>query len=102
MYRVQGPVVSQLQSAFMENWIEQAKRPLHGEHYFPALEPAGELDCQVVTSSPEAGEADMELMYLLAMYAAERSIDIATPYFLPDDVLIEAFKDARERNVTVR
>jgi cardiolipin synthase len=40
-YRVEGPVVGQLQAAFMENWLETTGDVLEGDGYFPALEKAG-------------------------------------------------------------
>jgi cardiolipin synthase len=85
----------------MGHWTRLAKDLPHGDAFFPSLEPAGELDCQVVSGSPEDGYADMEMMFLLAIAAAEESIDIATPYFVPDDMMIDALCAARERGVAV-
>jgi cardiolipin synthase len=41
-------------------------------------------------------------MYLLAIAAAERSIDLAASYFVPDRLLIDALIAARRRNVRIR
>ncbi|WP_292256705.1 phospholipase D-like domain-containing protein [Marinospirillum sp.] len=41
-------------------------------------------------------------MYLLAIMAAETSIDLAASYFVPDKLLIEALIAARKRDVRVR
>lgn len=102
MYRIEGPVVAQLQGAFMENWIETTKKPLHEGIYFPALQNEGDLQSQFVRATPQDGEATIELMFLLAIYASERSIDIATPYFVPNQLLIDALRDAARRGVRVR
>jgi cardiolipin synthase len=102
MYRLEGPIVAHLQSAFMDHWTPLAKDLRHGDAFFPALERIGDVDCQVVIGAPKDGEADIELMYLLAIAAAEQSIDIGTPYFVPDDLLIEALCAARTRGVKVR
>ena len=40
-YRVEGPVVGQMQAAFMDNWQKSEGMVLHGERYFPELEPVG-------------------------------------------------------------
>lgn len=44
----------------------------------------------------------MHLMYLLAVAAAERTIDLAAAYFVPDELAIQAFIAARKRGVRVR
>jgi cardiolipin synthase len=41
-------------------------------------------------------------MVLLAIAAAERSIDITNSYFVPDDLAVGALLDARKRGVRVR
>ena len=41
-FQVEGPVVAQMQAAFMDNWIKATGDVLHGERYFPALAPAGD------------------------------------------------------------
>jgi len=44
----------------------------------------------------------MRLMFLLAIAAASRSIQLSTPYFIPDTLTIKALADAAKRGVTVR
>jgi cardiolipin synthase len=82
-FRVEGPVVAQMQAAFMDNWIEATGEVLHGDDYFPPLAPAGPMAAQLFYSSPTSGSGSMELMYLLAITAAERSIDLSSAYFVP-------------------
>ena len=56
-YRVEGPVVAQMQSAFLDNWIESTGHVLHGEAYFPeqpAAAPNGSIS-QVFKSAPGEG-----------------------------------------------
>jgi cardiolipin synthase A/B len=101
-FRVEGPAVSQMQSVFMENWIEVAGEVLHGPDYFPAPRPAGESDAQVVRSSPSSGSANMTLLYLLAINAAEKSLDIASAYFIPDELTRKALVAAARRGVKVQ
>jgi cardiolipin synthase A/B len=101
-YRVEGPVVSQMQTAFLDNWMKVTGEVSHGEAYFPRLEPAGGADAQMFESSPTGGSESMELMYLLAINAAERSILLEAAYFIPDDLTLQALLDARKRGVDVR
>ncbi len=102
VYRIEGPVVAQLQAAFVDNWMQAAGQVLHREEYFPALEQSGDLAAQVFLSSPQAGLASLEVMYLLAINSAQKTIDMGTPYFVPDDLLTEALITAMQRGVRVR
>jgi cardiolipin synthase len=101
-FRVEGPVVAQMQAAFMDNWVQVTGEVLHGEAYFPDLRHSGTMSAQVFTSSPGGGAESMQLMYLLSIAAAAKSIDLAASYFVPDDVEVRAFVAALQRGVKVR
>jgi cardiolipin synthase len=101
-FRVQGPVVAQMQSVFMDNWIKATGRVLHGEGYFPALEPRGDEAAQMFSSSPTGGSESMHLMYLMAITAATRSVHLSNSYFVPDELLVKALAAAARRGVTVQ
>ena len=101
-YRLEGPVVAQLQAAFNDNWIKSTGELLNGEAYFPPLEPAGDMHTHLFIASPAGGSESMHLMYLMAIAAAEHTIDLAASYFVPDQLLIEALMAARKRDVQVR
>lgn len=101
-FRLEGPAVAQLQSAFMDNWTEVTGNVLHGSDYFPALEAVGTQRAQVFTSSPGGGAESMQLMYLLSIAAARKSIALSASYFIPDDVAIRTFVQALQRGVKVR
>ena len=101
-FRIEGPVVAQMQSAFMDNWIETTGSVLHGPRYFPALDSAGTDSAQVFSSSPTGGSESMSLMYLLSITAAERSIDLSSAYFVPDQLASQALTDALKRGVKIR
>lgn len=101
-FRIEGPVVAQLQAAFMENWIEITGRVLHGEAYFPPLAPAGTHTAQFFVSSPGGGGESVQLMYLLSIAAAAKRLLISASYFVPDDVEVRALADAARRGVRVQ
>ena len=101
-FRVEGPVVAQFQAAFNDNWIKMTGELLHGPEFFPALAPAGNLDAHLFLASPAGGSESMHLMYLLALAAAEHSIDMAASYFVPDELTSKALLAARRRQVRVR
>jgi cardiolipin synthase A/B len=100
--RVEGPVVAQLQGAFVENWLEATGVALGGDDYFPrAQEARGPSTAQAVRSSPAGGSVAMYTMFLLAVASAQRSIHITNPYFVPDDKMIETLVQAAHRGVRV-
>jgi cardiolipin synthase len=91
-----------MQGAFMDNWTEVTGKVLHGEDYFPPLTAVGPHRAQIFTSSPGGGSDSMQLMYLLSIAAARRSIAISAAYFVPDDVEVRTLVAALERGVKVR
>jgi cardiolipin synthase len=101
-FRVEGPVVAQFQAAFNDNWIKTTGEVLNGPAHFPPLTTAGSQDAHLFISSPASGSDSMHLMYLMAIAAAERTIDVTASYFVPDALIDEALLAARGRGVRVR
>ncbi|MBU4180087.1 MAG: phospholipase D-like domain-containing protein [Hydrogenophaga sp.] len=101
-FAVEGPVVAQMQSVFIDNWIKVTGDVLHGPDYFPALAPAGPGRAQMFSSSPSGGSESMQLMYLLSVTAASRSIDLSASYFVPDALTLQALVAAMQRGVRLR
>ncbi|HTT04779.1 MAG TPA: phospholipase D-like domain-containing protein [Steroidobacteraceae bacterium] len=101
-FKVSGPVVAQMQAAFLDNWIKTTGHVLHGDAYFPEIGSNGDLAMQMFISSPEGGSDSMRLMYLTAITAAERRIDIEAAYFVPDRLMIRELISARRRGVRIR
>lgn len=101
-YRIEGPAVAQMQAAFMDNWIKTTGKVLQGERYFPDLAPTGAAPAQMFKSSPSGGGDSMMLMYLLAITAAQRNIDLSAAYFVPDELTRTTLREALRRGVRVR
>ncbi len=100
-YKVTGPVVAQLQAAFMDNWLKTEATVLHGDAYFPPLSPTGSYTAQAFKSSPRQGEMDIHLMYLLAIASAQKSLLIENAYFVPDDLMLKELIHAARRGANV-
>jgi cardiolipin synthase len=101
-FRAEGPVVAQMQATFLDNWTKVTGTVLHGEDYLPPLAPAGDARAQMFSSSPEGGAESMQLMYLLAIASASRSIELSSAYFVPDELSRDALIAARHRGVRIR
>jgi cardiolipin synthase len=100
--RVEGPVVTQMQFAFMDNWVKSRGELLTGLDYFPKLEPRGACMTQVLKSSPSEGSSAVKLMFIVSIVSAQKSIYINSAYFVPDTDTIRALEGAVRRGVDVR
>jgi cardiolipin synthase len=101
-FRIEGPVVGQIQAVFNDNWLKATGTVLDGPDYFPALTPVGDMPAQMFSSSPTGGSESMHLMYLMAITAARHTIDLSAAYFVPDDLTIRTLMEAAKRGVRVR
>jgi cardiolipin synthase len=101
-FRVEGPVVGQIQAVFTDNWTKATGAVLDGDAYFPALTEQGGHPAQMFSSSPTGGSESMHLMYLMAITAARHTIDLSSAYFVPDELTVKALVAAAKRGVAVR
>ena len=101
MVRIEGPVVAALQGVAAENWVECCGEILTGPDYFPTLQPAGDTTAFVVKSSPSDRATASRVTFQMLMEAADHSVHISTPYFLPDRALRRALVEAACRGVAI-
>lgn len=100
-FRIQGPVVSEIQEVFAEDWTFTTGERLEGPRWFPDLEPMGATMARGISDGPDIDYEKLETMILGALNAAGSSVRIVTPYFLPDQGLIRALGIAAQRGVEV-
>ncbi len=100
-FRVSGPIVGQLQDTFAQDWLFTTGEVLQGETWFPALDGDGPALARAIKDGPDADYDKLRQMLLGAIACAGRSVQIATPYFLPDSALIGALNTAALRGVDV-
>lgn len=101
-FKVTGPVVGQMQAVFMDNWIKAQGEVLHNELYFPDLKSTAKIPAQMFSSSASGGSDSMQLMYMMAITAAAKTIEISSAYFVPDQLSIQTLIDAVQRGVKIR
>jgi cardiolipin synthase len=100
-FRVEGPVVTQLQEAFVTDWTFTTGEALDGEAWFPELPERGNVVARVITDGPDADFEKLRWTLLAALAEAQTSVQIVTPYFLPDPALVSALNLAALRGVRV-
>lgn len=99
--QVEGPVVAQLQAAFLDNWAEVRGEALLGDAFYPKLESVGSVRCQVIDSTARAPSSATKLLYAVSIASARDRILLSNSYFLPDAETSAALVDAAKRGVDV-
>jgi cardiolipin synthase len=100
--RVEGPVVSQLQAIFMEDWLLTTGEVLNGNRQFPKAAPSGEVLSQAVAASRTDQSSMAKLLVYMAIQAARERVWIENAYFVPDQQIRESLVRAAERGVDVK
>ncbi len=109
-FRVEGPVVTELQEVFANDWAFTTEEILDGDVWFfnsetrflkAGLQNAGDIIARVIPDGPDADFENLQLTLLAALAEAQTSVKILTPYFLPDPALISALNLAALRGVRV-
>jgi cardiolipin synthase len=103
MVRIEGPLVRLMEGAFYENFVETLG-PVK-----PTLDPLDEWQpptprdsAFILRSSPTGGSNDLKRLYLLAIGAARKTLDICTPYFITDESSDWSLAQAVKRGVKIR
>lgn len=100
-FKVRGPVVSDLQETFAEDWEFCSGEQLRGEGWFPLQEEVGAVVARGILDGPDEDLDKLQLAITGAISLACCRICLATPYFLPDPAMISALNLAAMRGVEV-
>ena len=104
-FQVEGPVVSELQYCFLQDWFyttEEDPESLLRDEFFPALTPRADNCARVVRSGPGPDFEAIHRAFFTLVVMAQRSIKLMTPYFVPDAPLLTALLNAAARGLDVR
>lgn len=101
-FRVDGPIVQQLQRSFAEDWAFCHGEILQGDLWYPGLQPCGDV---AAIGVPDGPDEDLEVMpkaIFAALISAHHQVRVMTPYFLPEKHLVWAMTLAALRGVDVQ
>jgi cardiolipin synthase len=102
MVRIEGPVASQFELTFAFDWSVDNPRIKHFNDREPPASPhEGAALAQEFSSGPVYRDDVLYQVLLSAIMDARQELTITTPYFGPDDGLIQALMAAAGRGVKV-
>ena len=102
---IEGSAVTSLAVRFVLDWNYAAKENLFLEDRLfeiPEYERDGRSLVQIVSSGPDSKYDSVRDNYLKMIQMAEHHIYLQTPYFVPDDCILEALRIAAKSGVDVR
>ena len=99
--RIEGAAVIGAQLAFVEDWRWATDSALDGLSWKPRVGGAP-AEVLIIASGPADPMETALLMFMHAITSANERIWIASPYFVPDDAIVQALQLAALRGVDVR
>ncbi len=100
-FRLCGPVVAHLAEVFADDWQFTTGEALRGDKWFPPLVARGAMLARGIEAGPDGNHECLRWAILGALNAAQRTVRVVTPYFVPDAALIAALSAAALRGVEV-
>jgi cardiolipin synthase len=100
-FRLTGPIVAQLEQAFAEDWHFATGQRVQTSVANTSNIPEGSAACRVITDGPDDDLGKLALIMQAAISAANKSVRIMTPYFIPTTEMVAAMKSAALRGVVV-
>ncbi|MDY8108403.1 cardiolipin synthase [Fulvimarina sp. 2208YS6-2-32] len=103
MARVTGPVVLELQTIFVADWYLETEEDIGTGEFVPPenLERSGAAICQVMPTGPDFPEAGVDVLFTDIIHNARDRVALTTPYFVPNDELLNAISTAVQKGVKV-
>lgn len=102
---IEGAAVTSLAMRFVLDWNYAARENLFmQDHLFeiPQYLRNGRDPVQIISSGPDSKSKVIRNNYLRLIHMAKKSIYIQTPYFIPDEEILEALKIAAKSGIDVR
>lgn len=99
-FKVEGPVVGQMQEAFREDWHFATGETFRGRNY-PSPLTDGNCLCRGISAGPNEEYEKLVWIIVGILNCARKRVSIMTPYFIPDRVLVSALIAAQLRGVNV-
>lgn len=100
--KIRGSAVHSLQIRFLLDWRNASKEDITISKWFlPEPSIIGNNGLQIVSSGPDSKHEQIKQGFIKMINQAENSIYIQTPYFIPDESIMEALRIAIASGVKV-
>ena len=101
--RITGQSVQDINARFILDWRTASKEKIVlSEAFYSGVISEGNTGIQIVSSGPDSVKEEVKRSLMKMITSAERSIYVQTPYFVPDDSILESLKMAAQCGVDVR
>ena len=102
MFLVKDSMAQRLQGSFSELWAATTGELLTGPDFFPSIQTVGAIPYVALSSSPSPDLYEDETFILLSLAGARNSIEMETPYFLPDASVRKQLIDKAKAGVDIK
>src|SRR5690625_1472100 len=92
--RIYGDAVRNMQTRFILDWNQASRNDILYEDRFYVGAPAGDVGVQIVSSGPDSDWEQIKYGYIKMILSAKEYVYIQTPYFIPDESLMDAVRIA--------
>ncbi|MGE5464544.1 MAG: cardiolipin synthase [Syntrophothermus sp.] len=101
--RIEGEAALALQSSFAVSWYNTTREIFDSETYFPKqdLSQLPITPVQITLGGPDSQWKAMQQLYFFMIMTTERKVQIQSPFFVPDESLLEAIKAAALSGIQV-
>jgi cardiolipin synthase len=100
--RMVGEAAWALQVSFVISWFNTTGQKVTGKQYFPAVETTTFTPVQILQSGPDSQWAAIRQLYFLMIMSAEEKLYMQSPFFVPDESIMEALKATALAGVDVK
>lgn len=101
--RVAGDAVQTLQTRFILDWNQASRTPIeYNKRYYIKGNDVGDVGIQVVSSGPDSDWEQIKYGYIKMILTAKEYVYIQTPYFIPDESLMDALRIAALSGVKIK
>jgi cardiolipin synthase len=99
-FKVEGPVAEEFRGIFLADWFFATRESLPWRRQKPRARTGG-ISCRVISGGPNEDFEKLNWILLAALAVSRKRVQIMTPYFVPDRIMIAALNSVALRGVEV-
>ena len=99
--RLVGEATWALEASFVISWFNTTGQKVTGQQYYPPVETKNFLPVQITQGGPDSQWKAIRQLYFLMIMSAEDKLYMQSPFFIPDENILEAIKAAALAGVDV-